>query len=350
MNWPHEVDGSAAQRAVDAQAHLSLEHSGSHAIAQWQAQQLVALMQWLLDKTPWWCQRLGPTVDLGLWEKLPLLSRYELQKMLMLHGAAPVPEHHGAVTAFHPAGPVGASGERVGAAGYFMSAFAQRLIDHAFYADHQRQGRNPFADHAWIAKDIPLHEGEHLTVEASLSGGTGRHYLRKFKLFTQAQHMSWLATQKPLYLTVRPDWFEVALVQAKARHEPLPEIGQILTFGTTATDSLRSKARKWLGASVRHRYTCTECGPLAFQCPRSDAHHHVAVSNVMLEVVNAAGQPCTHTPHAQHPESGRVLVTALHQYATPLVRYDTGDQAALHTACAGCGLDVPTLTRLKQNV
>ena len=195
-----------------------------------------------------------------------------------------------------------------------------------------------------------MHSEEHLAIEASLAHGVGRQALRNFGLFSKAQHLQWIAAQRPDYLTVRPDWFEVALVHAAANKESLPEIRQLLTFGATATDSLRRKARKWLGASVRHRYTCPPSGPLAFQCPQSDTYHHVAVSNVRLEIVDEAGRLLPMAGKGATPQVGRVLVTALHQYATPLLRYDTGDHAALHDGCPGCGLAVPALSALRQNV
>ena len=343
-NWPNEIHGASVQRAVDAQAILALEHSGSNNITEWQTERLIVLIQWLLNKTPAWRERLGPKVDFSEWANLPILSRFELRKMITLHGAAPVPEHHGAVSTMATAGVPGAASH------FFMSEFAQRLINHAYYADHQRQGRNPYASHACIADDVPLHDADHLFIAPSQVTGTGPQALRNLDLFNKAQHLQWLNRHQPTYLTVRPDWFEVALVHAAARCEPLPEIRQLLTYGATATDSLRRKARQWLGASVRHRYTCPECGPLAFQCPRSDGHYHVAVANVRLDVVDEAGHPFPDASNKSTAVPGRILVTALHQYATPLLRYDTGDMAALHPHCPGCGLDVPSLSVLRQNV
>ena len=45
--------------------------------------------------------------------------------------------------------------------------------------------------------------------------------------------------------------------------------------------------------------------------------------------------------------SGRVLLTTLHNYAAPLIRYDIGDRAALapDSPC-GCGRGLPLLTRV----
>ena len=347
MSWPNDVDGLVIQRVLDAQAFLALEHSAKEVIDEWQSLQLKALVNWLVEHTSWWRERLGASFTAEDWSSVPILSRFEMRSMVAQNGPASVPEHHGLVNAiqrgtYQSNGTVGSQ--------YFVSSFAQRLINHAFYADHKRQGRNPFLPHACIADDIPLHSGDHLLSEASLAHAQGPQALRNVELFTKAQHIRWITQHQPAYLTVRPDWFEIALVHAVANKERLPEIRQILSFGATATDSLRRKARKWLGASVRHRYTCPDCGPLAFQCPQSDAYHHVVVGNVKIEIVDEAGQLLPSSKHGMTPTVGRVLVTALHQYATPLLRYDTGDIAALHDGCPGCDLAVPTLSALRQNV
>ena len=75
------------------------------------------------------------------------------------------------------------------------------------------------------------------------------------------------------------------------------------------------------------------------ECERNPGHYHVATSNVIVEVdgtehVGLAGK-----------QVGRVLVTHLHSYATPFIRYDVGDLASLTERCA-CGHDGPTLSNV----
>ena len=226
----------------------------------------------------------------------------------------------------------------------FYIGIQSNPVDHAFYADHRRQGRNPYAIQACISEDIPAHDGSHISIAASLETGTGIQNLRAYGLFKKAEHLLWLGYVQPAFLTTSPGWLEDALDDTHSQGIALAEVHQILTYGEAVPASLRSKARKQLGASVRHRYTCLECGPLAFQCPRNDDYFHVAVANALLEIVTDSAQVL--------PEGvpGRVLVTALHQYATPLVRHDIGDSAALHSQCPGCGLAAPTLSQLIQNV
>lgn len=342
MTWPTTAPAATVQRVADAQAHLALERSGNAAIAAWQTQRLTDLVQWLLDHVPWWQTWLGPQVNLSQWEALPILTRLDLRKMVAVHGAASVPEHHGAVSPYLLAGPPG------GAVRFFTTAFNQRMVDHAFHADHQRHSRNPYAAQGCIAEDIPLHEGKHIAVVPSLENGCGLQLLRQLHLFTKLEHIRWLQEAQLTYLTVMPQTLEELLDEARSLRLKLPEVHQILTYGAQVSAKLRSKARKQLGASVRHRYTCLECGPLAFQCPRSDDYFHVAVGNVLLEVANDNGKPLPVSVNGEHAHTGRVLVTALHQYVTPLLRHDIGDTAALHTQCPGCDLEVPTLSQLRQ--
>lgn len=334
MMWPDEAAASTVQRIADVQAILALERSGTEAIAVWQRLRLAELVQWLLNHSAVWRARLGERVELEQLHQWPMLSRLALRKMVQEHGPEALPESHGSALAYHQAGPPG------GPVHFYTSAMVQRMVNHAFYADHQRQGRNPYAVHACVADDVPLHEGLHMEVAASLEHGTGSQYLRHSTLFTWAAHANWLQQLAPSYLTVTPQNLDALLTAAHEKKLQLPELRQILTYGSQVSPTLRARARQQLGASVRHRYTCLECGPLAFQCPRSEDFYHVAVANVLLEVVNDANQAT--------PDAGRILVTALHQYATPLIRHDIGDRAALHNQCPGCELAVPALSRLQQ--
>ncbi len=61
--------------------------------------------------------------------------------------------------------------------------------------------------------------------------------------------------------------------------------------------------------------------------------------SAVLEVTNEDGAACG------PGEVGRVLVTDLHNLATPVVRYDIGDYAEVGTACH-CGRGLPTLARI----
>jgi phenylacetate-coenzyme A ligase PaaK-like adenylate-forming protein len=93
------------------------------------------------------------------------------------------------------------------------------------------------------------------------------------------------------------------------------------------------------GISVRSTYSAQEIGPIGFECEHISGNYHVATSNVIVEV--DSGQSYQLGSH----RLGRVLVTHLHSYATPFIRYDIGDLGFLSFECA-CGHRGPTLSNV----
>ena len=62
--------------------------------------------------------------------------------------------------------------------------------------------------------------------------------------------------------------------------------------------------------------------------------------SVKLEVLDADGAPCP--PGAV----GRVVVTSLHNFAMPLLRYELGDYAEMGSPCS-CGRGLPVLNGIR---
>ena len=66
---------------------------------------------------------------------------------------------------------------------------------------------------------------------------------------------------------------------------------------------------------------------------------HAHVEGVRLEILREDGSPC------EPGEEGRVILTSLHNFAMPLIRYEIGDRAVLGTPCA-CGRTLPVLAAI----
>jgi phenylacetate-coenzyme A ligase PaaK-like adenylate-forming protein len=86
-------------------------------------------------------------------------------------------------------------------------------------------------------------------------------------------------------------------------------------------------------------FSSGETGPIAFECRTNEGYYHVAHSNVIVECDR------TLTTEFDGEVVNRLLVTHLHSYATPLIRYDIGDFGKLHDGCP-CGHDGPTLSHI----
>ena len=153
-----------------------------------------------------------------------------------------------------------------------------------------------------------------------------------------AQRFEWLQAINPAYLLVYPSYLEALLDLFEQRGLKLPGLRQIRTINETLTPYIRESARRVLGVGIADIYSSQEVGIIAAQCPESGIYHVMAES-LVVEVLDEQGEACV------PGQVGRVVVTDLHNFATPLVRYDLGDYAEVADACP-CGRGLPTLKRI----
>lgn len=152
---------------------------------------------------------------------------------------------------------------------------------------------------------------------------------------TLDQQIEWLQREKPAYLLSFPSNLLALVRHAESHRQALPPLQEILTVGETLSpDAKRLIERAW-NAKVADVYTCEEAGYLALQCPEAGSYH-VQSENVIVEIVDPVGRPCpVGTP-------GQVLITTLHNHATPLIRYELGDIAEWGEPCI-CGRGLPVI-------
>ena len=161
-----------------------------------------------------------------------------------------------------------------------------------------------------------------------------------------AEQISWLHQQQPDYLLTYPSNLVALINYSEKTATPLPPLLGVSTLGEVVTNDVRALCREKLGITLTDIYSCQEMGYLASQCPVHE-HYHVQSENVLLEVLNDAGQPC------QVGETGRVVISALHNFATPLIRYDIGDYAQVGSNSStnggepcSCGCTLPVLSQI----
>jgi phenylacetate-CoA ligase len=118
----------------------------------------------------------------------------------------------------------------------------------------------------------------------------------------------------------------------------LTELKHIKQIGDTTHDDLRSRVKEMFGLILEDVYSSSEVGAIAIQCPVSGLYHTMA-ENLIVEILDKDGNDC------KAGETGRVVITDLHNYASPVIRYDLGDFAEVGTPCT-CGRHLPTLKRI----
>jgi phenylacetate-CoA ligase len=150
--------------------------------------------------------------------------------------------------------------------------------------------------------------------------------------------LEWLCSEAPGILLAHNTNLN-ALLKKSAHHGIMPRsIRTVLGFGDMKHSDTAALARSLWNAQYFDTYSCSEIGPVALQCPDHDSLH-VQSEHVYLEIVRGDGSPC------DPGETGRVLVTDLHNFGMPFIRYEVGDYARLGPACA-CGRGLPVLEQI----
>ncbi len=110
----------------------------------------------------------------------------------------------------------------------------------------------------------------------------------------------------------------------------------VFTTGETLYDFQRQTIGETLRAPVVDFYGNRETNAIIFQCPEHGLYH-ADDENVIVEIERNSSLP---------GNVGEIIVTDLRNYATPLIRYRTGDLAEAAAEKCGCGRESFTLRRI----
>ncbi|NBV47969.1 MAG: phenylacetate--CoA ligase family protein [Verrucomicrobia bacterium] len=152
------------------------------------------------------------------------------------------------------------------------------------------------------------------------------------------EQFAWLERERPQRLTSFPSNFLALGEHARRTGRALPRTGRLRCVGEMLTPEARATIAADWGGKVVDLYSCEEAGYLALECPEHGSYH-VQAENVKLEILDEQDKPCPPgTP-------GRVVITSLHNFASPLIRMDLGDYAELGEPCP-CGRGLPVIRRI----
>ncbi len=155
---------------------------------------------------------------------------------------------------------------------------------------------------------------------------------------TTDEQLAWLVRKNPTYLLTYPSVLHALLRRIAATSTRLSALREVRTVGEALTPGTRGLCREVLDVPIVDVYSAQEVGYIALQCPASE-HYHVQSERHVVEILRDDGTACV------PGEIGRVVITDLHNFATPVIRYDIGDLAELAPACP-CGRGLPTLARI----
>jgi phenylacetate-CoA ligase len=264
--------------------------------------------------------------------RLPLLTRRDIQAARGALFCAKVPEGHEPVSESRTSG---STGEPVVVR---RTAITQLDWLAMIMREHLWHGRDFAAPLAAVRANISAYsERDDWGSPASLLFHTGRS--AGIPIGTDIARMyELIAAFAPGNLLIYPSTLDALVAHMRERGLSLPSLKHVRTIGETLGARIREEAKAQLGVHVSDAYSSQEAGYIAIECPVSGLYHVMAETTI-VEVLRDDGSPCA------LGEVGRVAVTDLHNFATPLIRYDIGDYAELGGACA-CGRGLPTLARI----
>lgn len=141
--------------------------------------------------------------------------------------------------------------------------------------------------------------------------------------------LNWLIETKANYLDLTLEQCQRLIEHCKNERNLKCYLKQLIVPAQGMKQILRKQVQDVIGAQLIGSYNIPELGLIAVQCPET-THFHIQVENVFLEIINEESKSC--------PDGikGRLVATHLHNFSSPLIRYDTGIQATLYNGCS-CG-------------
>lgn len=341
IRWPAVSGGYAASVMALVHQLLFSERWSATEILRHQLLQTEELIAHAARTTSFYDQRLRFLGDLkrgqlclDRFRDIPILTRPEVQDALADLTSRALPEDHGAVEIKESSGSTGRP-VRIHGTGLTKFFFlAMNLRSHIWHG----------IDLAATVAAIRVLHGREREIAANgddVGWATG-YRTGPMRLFDVripiSRQWAWLDDLQPDYLLTLPSNLRALIGHGIDLGADAPALRRVMTMSEIIDADLRDECRSAWGVEIIDNYSAQEVGFIALQCPEH-THYHVMAENLLVEVVSDDGRPCA------PGEIGRVVVTDLHNFATPLLRYAIGDYAEVGASCA-CGRGLPVLNRI----
>ncbi|MBX3708481.1 MAG: phenylacetate--CoA ligase family protein [Gammaproteobacteria bacterium] len=143
----------------------------------------------------------------------------------------------------------------------------------------------------------------------------------------------------PHYIISYPSQFAALAEFCLTNSIHFSSLEEIRTTGEMLSEDYTNLLKQaWPNVKISDIYSTEEVGNVAQQCPEY-RNYHINAENIYLEIVDSNNLPC----HIGQP--GKVLLTSLMNYATPLIRYEIGDYAEFGEPCK-CGRQLPVIRKI----
>jgi phenylacetate-CoA ligase len=354
-NWPAIPAPSAAALLSILQQLEETQYYSEKKIEEARRPQLAGLIQHACLHSDLWKERFdaaglnrliasGQAADAGAWaecwQRLPILTRAEVQELGADLVIQSLPKGHGHISEVVTSG---SSGKPV--------RISRSTLDHLYWQAFQLRG------HEWRERDrsgtflsilrddqrpataegVYMRKMDDWGAPVATVWPTGPSVLLDYRA-PVADIIAAIRDISPDYICTFPSLLLEILRVARDGELKLPRIKEVITVSEACPPELRELCREVLGAEMSSTYSAAECGGIATQC--MEGNWHAQSERVMVEILDDDGLPC------QPGETGRVVLTPLQNFAMPLFRYEIGDLATVGDAGCRCGRKLPVIAAI----
>jgi phenylacetate-CoA ligase len=300
-----------------------------------QASRLEQLLRHAAQSLPFWHERLAAAgydaaqpFNEERFSRLPLLTRADVQQAGEALHVPQLPPGHGQVRRLETSGSTGRPAA-------FLSSDIEQVYWHVFTLReniwHRRDRGAKFCAIRYLqpggASNVP---GVSTDTGAQAGNGVGLQIDTPL-----SEQLAWLERERPQYLLSYASNIAALAHACIQQQRQLPGLREVRSVSETVRPALRELVRTAWGVGLVDIYSAKEVGYIALQCPEHE-HYHVQEENLLLEILDPHGRPCA------PGTAGRVVLTALHKFAMPLIRYEIGDYAVAGETCS-CGRNLLVL-------
>jgi phenylacetate-CoA ligase len=327
---------------------IMIETGRRKARENWQKAQLRNLLKHARERSPFWRERIATRKLSGLTlSDLPILTRNDVIHQVKSEGPL-LGKDDGFGVKMHSTS--GSSGTPVK---FFISHMNSDYSQARSLAQYLMEGRDLSLNRVRVrpldyneAKELRIDEkkGFHVEVSGSWLGPLGRLFqggINKTISYLSPNRTTLfeeLAKDHIGYLVAGPVFLEANFIESDFHFLKTHKTEMFIPLGEEADKDLRGEFSAQ-NITVRGNYSSEEVGLIGWECQTYPSHYHVAHSNVIVEVDKQNGVT------VEGKLLGRILLTHLHSYATPFIRYDVGDLGRLADTCK-CGHDGPTISNI----
>jgi len=301
-----------------------------------QLQQIRVLAAHAYERSPFWRARFdgagchpGSAPD-EWFHQLPILTRNELKAAGNTALATPTPTSHGSIGYVKTSGSTGNPLE-----------IAKTELDQIFWM------AITLRESIWHKRDFrgklcAIRVGAESARDSNWGPATAGYVTGQGVTFDARRdidaQIEWLRAEQPNILLTHASNLRALAQRSLELGFRMPQLREARSFSECLAPDTRDLVRRAWAVPLTDMYTANEVGYIALQCPVSGLYH-VQSEDVLVEVINDAGKHCA------PGETGRVVVTSLHNFAMPFIRYALGDHAVVGGICP-CGRTLPTLERI----